>query len=89
MPRGVKKTIEDQISEIDQKIQELQEKKKAQISDTDRKIQEFQEKKKQLLEEKDQEAIRQLLDAAKETGITPAELVKQLAEQKKSEDNLS
>lgn len=85
MPRGVRKSIEDQISDIDQKIQELQEKKKAQISDIDKKIQELQEKKKQLQAEKDQEAIQQLLDAAKETGITPAELVKQLAEQKKSE----
>jgi uncharacterized protein YoxC len=57
-----------------------------QISDIDQKIQELQEKKKQLQEEKEQKEIQQLLDAVKETGFTPAELVKQLAEQKKSEN---
>ncbi|QNK42209.1 hypothetical protein [Caproicibacter fermentans] len=68
MPRGVRKSIEDQISEIDLKIQELQ------------------EKKKQLLEEKEQEDIRQLLEAAKESGLTPADLVKKLTEKKESEE---
>lgn len=56
-----------------------------QISDIDQKIQELQEKKKQLQAEKEQEEIQQLLDAAKELGLSPAELVQKLAEQKKSE----
>lgn len=86
MPRGVRKSIEDQIADIELKIQELQEKKKAQISDIDLRIQELQGKKKQLLEEKDHEAIQQLMDAAKEAGLTPTELVQQLSEQKKSEE---
>ncbi len=65
MPRGSrKKSIEDQIAEVDSKINELQ------------------EQKKQLLAEKEQEDIRQLLDAAKEAGISPAELVQQLKSQK-------
>lgn len=68
MPRGTRKSIDEQISEIDLKIQELQ------------------EKKKQLLEAKEQEDIRQLLDAAKESGLTPADLVKKLAEKKKSDE---
>lgn len=68
MPRGVRKSIEDQISEIDLKIQELQ------------------EKKKQLQTAKEQEEVQQLLDAARELGLTPAELVKQLSEQKKTEN---
>ncbi len=64
MPRGSrKKSIEDQIAEVDSKINELQ------------------EQKKQLLAEKDRKN-RQLLDAAKEAGISPAELVQQLKSQK-------
>ncbi|HEX3027347.1 MAG TPA: hypothetical protein VHR42_09015 [Clostridia bacterium] len=53
--------------------------------DIDQKIQELQEKKKQLQGEKEQQEVQQLLEAARATGLTPAELVKQLAEQKKSE----
>lgn len=56
-----------------------------QLSDIDQKIQELQEKKKQLQAEKEQQEVQQLLEAARATGLTPAELVKQLAEQKKSE----
>lgn len=52
-----------------------------QISDIDLKIQELQEKKKQLQEAKEQENIRQLLDAVKESGLTPADLVKKLTEE--------
>lgn len=68
MPRGTRKSIDEQISDIDLKIQELQ------------------EKKKQLLETKEQEDIRQLLEAAKESGLTPADLVKKLTEEKESEE---
>lgn len=68
MPRGTRKSIDDQISDIDLKIQELQ------------------EKKKQLLDAKEQEDIRQLLEAAKESGLTPADLVKKLTEEKESEE---
>jgi len=68
MPRGTRKSIDEQISDIDLKIQELQ------------------EKKKQLLEAKEQEDIRQLLEAAKESGFTPADLVKKLTEEKESEE---
>lgn len=63
MPRGNRKSFDEQISDIDLKIQELQ------------------EKKKQLLEAKEQEDIRQLLEAAKESGLTPADLVKKLTEE--------
>ena len=54
MPRGShKKTLEEQLSDVDFKIQELQ------------------AKKKELLDAKEQEDIRQLLEAAKEAGKTP------------------
>jgi len=53
-----------------------------QIAEVDSKINELLEQKKQLLAEKEQEDIQQLLDAAKEAGISPAELVKQLKSQK-------
>ena len=56
-----------------------------QLADIDQKIQELQEKKKQLQAEKEQQEVRQLLEAARATGLTPSELVKQLAKQKKSE----
>ena len=59
MPRGSRKSIEDQIADVETKIQELQ------------------AKKKELLEAKEQEDIRRLLDAVKEAGTTPEELVKQ------------
>lgn len=62
MPRGNRKTTEEQISEIDLKINELN------------------EQKKQLLVKKEQEDIQKLLDAAKEAGVSPAELVKKLTE---------
>lgn len=67
MPRGVRKSIEEQISDINRKIQELH------------------EKKEQLQAEKEKQEVQQLLEAARATGLTPAELVKRLAEQKKSE----
>ncbi|CAB1254353.1 conserved protein of unknown function [Ruminococcaceae bacterium BL-6] len=67
MPRGPRKrSLEEQIADVDSKIQELQ------------------EKKKQLLAAKEQEDIRQLLEAAREAGTTPAELVKRLRSQKES-----
>lgn len=62
MPRGSRKTIEERVSEIDLKINELN------------------EQKKQLLEKKEQEDIQKLLEAVKEAGVSPAELVKKLTE---------
>ena len=62
MPRGIRKSIEEQISEIDLKINELN------------------EQKKELLEKRDQEDIQKLLEAAKDAGVSPAELVKKLTE---------
>ena len=62
MPRGSRKTIEERVSEIDLKINELNEQKKL------------------LLEKKEQEDIQELLEAAKEAGVSPAELVKKLTE---------
>jgi len=67
MPRGSRKSIEDQIADVETKIQELQ------------------AKKKELLEAKEQEDIRRLLDAVKEAGTTPEELVKQLLSQDKNQ----
>lgn len=49
-----------------------------QIADIDSQMKELKEKKKELLAAKEQEDIRKLLDAAKEAGMTPAELVKKL-----------
>ena len=68
MPRGSRKTIEEQISEVDSKLKELN------------------EQKKQLLEKKEQEDIQTLLEAAKEAGVSPAELVKKLKEKAPTEE---
>lgn len=67
MPRGSRKSIEEQIADVETKIQELQ------------------AKKKELLQVKEQEDIRRLLDAVKEAGTTPEELVKQLLSQDKNQ----
>lgn len=67
MPRGSRKPIEEQIADVETKIQELQ------------------TKKKELLEAKEQEDIRRLLDAVKEAGTTPEELVKQLLSQNENQ----
>ena len=67
MPRGSRKSIEEQIADVESKIQELQ------------------TKKKELLEAKEQEDIRRLLDAVKEAGTTPEELVKQLLSQNENQ----
>ncbi|MET0016687.1 hypothetical protein [Oscillibacter sp.] len=56
-----------------------------QIADVESKIQELQTKKKELLEAKEQEDIRRLLDAVKEAGTTPEELVKQLLSQNENQ----
>lgn len=53
-----------------------------QIAEVENKIKEYQEKRKQLLAQKEQEDIQELLDAAKEAGVSPAELVQQLKSQK-------
>jgi len=66
MPRGSRKSVEEQIADVETKIQELQ------------------AKKKELLQVKEQEDIRRLLDAVKEAGTTPEELVKQLLSQDKN-----
>lgn len=60
MPRGVRKSLEEQIAEIDRQIEELT------------------ELKAKLQKQKDQEDIRKLLEAAKEVGLSPEELVKKL-----------
>ena len=67
MPRGSRKSVEEQIADVETKIQELQ------------------AKKKELLQVKEQEDIRRLLDAVKEAGTTPEELVKQLLSQDKNQ----
>jgi flagellar basal body P-ring protein FlgI len=67
MPRGSRKPIEEQIADVETKIQELQ------------------AKRKELLQVKEQEDIRRLLDAVKEAGTTPEELVKQLLSQDKNQ----
>ena len=67
MPRGSRKPIEEQIADVETKIQELQ------------------AKRKELLEAKEQEDIRRLLDAVKEAGTTPEELVKQLLSQNENQ----
>ena len=67
MPRGSRKSIEEQIADVETKIQELQ------------------AKKKELLQVKEQEDIRRLLDAVKEAGTTPEELVKQLLSQNENQ----
>ena len=56
-----------------------------QIADVETKIQELQAKKKELQQVKEQEDIRRLLDAVKEAGTTPEELVKQLLSQDKNQ----
>jgi len=55
-----------------------------QLAEVEKKIKEYQEQKKQLLAQREQEDIQALLDAAKEAGISPAELVKQLKAQKEA-----
>ena len=67
MPRGSRKPIEEQIADVETKIQELQ------------------AKRKELLQVKEQEDIRRLLDAVKEAGTTPEELVKQLLSQNENQ----
>ena len=63
MPRGRKKST--------QTVAE-------QIAEIDRQISELQEKKKGLLDLQEQNAIKQLLDAAKAAGKSPMELVAEL-----------
>jgi DNA-binding transcriptional MerR regulator len=67
MPRGVRmnKPVEEKLKDIDAKIEQLQKQKAAIIQDMD-KI-------------NNQAAISQLLEAAKNAGKTPAELVAELA----------
>lgn len=55
-----------------------------QLAEVEKKIKEYQEQRKQLLAQKEQEDIQELIDAAKEAGISPAELVKQLKSQKEA-----
>jgi len=61
MPRGVRRTADEQIAFIDRQIQELTEKRKL------------------IIESKEQDAIDELLRAAKAAGKSPTELVNELS----------
>lgn len=52
-----------------------------QIMEIDQQIAELQAKKSELLDMQEQEAIKQLLEAAKAAGKTPMELVSELTRQ--------
>ncbi|RFZ77471.1 hypothetical protein DS742_18115 [Lacrimispora amygdalina] len=56
-----------------------------QIVETEEQIKKLQEKRKQLIADKKKEDIETLLHAAREAGITPAELVAKLASSKNSD----
>lgn len=60
-----------------------------QIAEAESKVKEYQDKIKDLKAEKEKEDIQKLLDAAKEAGMSPAELVEQLKVQKNSSTSKS
>jgi len=66
MPRGRRKAVKT-IAE--------------QIAEIDQQIADLQSKKNELLDLQEQEAIKQLLEAAKTAGKTPMELVVELTKQ--------
>lgn len=52
-----------------------------QMAEIDRQISELQEKRKALVDLQEQEAVKQLLEAAKAAGKSPMELVAELTKQ--------
>jgi septal ring factor EnvC (AmiA/AmiB activator) len=77
MPRGVVRSDEDRIAEIDTAIADLEDKKEK----LQEKIDDLDKQKQDILEAQKQKKINELLDLIEASGRTPDELIAMLKEQ--------